>query len=153
MGKTRVREGEDGRPGSSEGGTIDPASPQKRKSSLATQVETGNLLESMQWRAGTSMNNRDSGVHDEHMRMPGALPAWQNIRRRLFELQIPAQRSHDLLYCQSKFQCSIKSGEWVERTRPISEFCQPRGEDSLRKTPGELLTFRECRGLQIWIDG
>lgn len=75
MGKTRVREGEDGRPGSSEGGTIDPAPPRKRKSSFATQAEAGNLLEGIRWRPGPSSSNRDSGVHDEHMRMPGALPA------------------------------------------------------------------------------
>lgn len=75
MGKTRVREGEDGQPGSSEGGAINPATPRKRKSSLAIQVDTGSLPEGMRWRAGPSSNNRDSGVHDEHMRMPGALPA------------------------------------------------------------------------------
>ena len=74
MGKTRVREGEDGRPGSSEGATLEATPSRRRKSSFPSQTEAEDLFEGMRWRAGTSSNNRDTLLHDEAMRMPGALP-------------------------------------------------------------------------------
>jgi maintenance of mitochondrial morphology protein 1 len=74
MGKTRVREGEDGRPGSSEGTTFEATTPRKSNSSFPTQTDAENLFEGMQWRASPSSNNRDTAIHEESMRMPGALP-------------------------------------------------------------------------------
>jgi maintenance of morphology protein 1 len=73
MGKTRVRESEDGRTGSSEGTTFEATPPKNRKTSFPTQTEAEDLFEGMRWRAGPSTNNRDTAI-PEVMRMPGALP-------------------------------------------------------------------------------
>ena len=75
MGRTRVSEGEDGRPASSEGATLDSTPPRKRKSSFASHAEVENSVEGMRWRAGPSSQDRDAPIHDRVMRMPGGLPA------------------------------------------------------------------------------
>ena len=74
MGKTRVRESEDGRPAGSEGANFE-STPRKRKSSLPSQAEAEDLFEGMRWRPAAPPKNRDVPIHDEAMRMPGALPA------------------------------------------------------------------------------
>jgi maintenance of mitochondrial morphology protein 1 len=74
MGKTRVRESEDGRPAGSEGANFE-STPRKRKSSLPSQAEAEDLFEGMRWRPAAPSKNRDVPIHDEAMRMPGALPA------------------------------------------------------------------------------
>ena len=75
MGTTRVREGEDGRPSSSEGATFDSSPSRMRTRSFPSQTEAEDLFEGMRWRAGPSSQDRDAPIHDGAMRMPGALPA------------------------------------------------------------------------------
>jgi maintenance of morphology protein 1 len=75
MGKTRLWEGEDGRPTTSEGAKFDSTPSRRRKSSFPSQTEAEDLFEGMRWRAGPSSSDRDIPSHDEAMRMPGALPA------------------------------------------------------------------------------
>lgn len=75
MGKTRVRESEDGHPGSSEGATLEATPTRKGRSSFPSQTEAENEFEGMRWRAESSSHDRDAAIHDRPMKMPGALPA------------------------------------------------------------------------------
>ncbi len=79
MGKTRVRESDEARPGSQEGNpneSIPINVKKKRQDSFPTQAEAEDILGGMRWRAGVFSAEKDTAIHDDQpMRMPGALPA------------------------------------------------------------------------------
>ena len=79
MGKTRVREGEDNRPTSSEGSSSKPGMQtpkRKNRDAFPSQDEAEDMFEGMRWRTRGSFQATDSAVSDEQdMRIPGAMPA------------------------------------------------------------------------------
>lgn len=75
MGKTRVRENEDGRPGSQDGVSNDSGPYRKKRDTFPTQSEAEELLEGMRFRSAGASAQRDTAIHHEAMKMPGALPA------------------------------------------------------------------------------
>lgn len=75
MGKTRVRENEDGRP-ESQDGTLNDSSPSKKKRDpFPSQSEAEDLFEGMRRRAGGTTVEMDLPAIEEPMPMPGSLPA------------------------------------------------------------------------------
>ena len=77
LGKTRVRESEEGRPASQEGSKPDVSSPKKRKDGYPSQSEPEELVAGVRRRhAGiTPSHDAEMASHERKIRMPGAMPA------------------------------------------------------------------------------
>lgn len=73
MGKTRLRENEDGRPGSSDDTKIEEKSAKREEVVSSPPNTQEDHFQGMRWRAGGA--GRDTPMPEEGMRMPGALPA------------------------------------------------------------------------------
>ena len=75
LGKTRVRDGEEGRPPSQDGSRFE-STPTTKKSTFPSQSETEDLFEGMRWRTSVVPGGReDIRSNEQEMRIPGAMPA------------------------------------------------------------------------------